>query len=153
MHHGRGSLFGLRLAITLGMPPSDIYIARSARLWIQQYGTLALVKARQKVEEMRRSVTSKVLILGCTSSWRSARWASADHGAAVKPPPRRSARPRAPHRLIGEYHHPDKADERRANRPHAITLPINVPPVRHCLGSFRPWSLRAPRYLIEGRSF
>jgi hypothetical protein len=37
------------------MPPSDLDIQRTAHLWIQQHGDDATAKARQKVDEMRRS--------------------------------------------------------------------------------------------------
>jgi len=36
------------------MPVSDLDIARSAHLWIQQHGDQATAKAREMVEEMRR---------------------------------------------------------------------------------------------------
>jgi hypothetical protein len=46
------------------MPPSDLDIARLAQLWIQQYGTLALLKARQQVEQLRRNGD-----LDCADTW------------------------------------------------------------------------------------
>jgi hypothetical protein len=36
------------------MPPSDLDIARSAHICIQQHGDDAIAKAREKVEELRR---------------------------------------------------------------------------------------------------
>jgi hypothetical protein len=36
------------------MPPSDLDIARTAHLLIQQHGDEAMARARQKVDEMRR---------------------------------------------------------------------------------------------------
>ena len=36
------------------MPVSDLDIARTAHLWIQQHGDAATAKAREMVEEMRR---------------------------------------------------------------------------------------------------
>ena len=36
------------------VPPGIAALYRAARLWIQQYGFLAVTKAREKVEEIRR---------------------------------------------------------------------------------------------------
>ena len=35
------------------MPVSDLEIQRAAHLWVQQYGNLAIAKAREMVETMR----------------------------------------------------------------------------------------------------
>lgn len=56
------------------MRPSDLDIARSAHLWIQQYCDQATAKAREMVDEMRRKGdTAEAPTSGSASSWRSMR--------------------------------------------------------------------------------